>query len=271
VLPLCLNTVMPTAEGVNLKFQRARDHAADLEQKVRRFLDSNPFEVYEEEEQSTGDLLTCVRVHRQPPPELSLIIGDLIHDCRTALDHLAWQLVLANGNQPDEKTMFPIARSKNAFPSYAQKCLKGASKQTISGIEKLRPYQGGDERFWRLHRLDIEDKHRLLIPVGAAYRNFEMLTSFLGTERIPAATFPPLPIRPADRQYPLQDGAIVLRIMKAARESQQQGMMRTEHRFTFEVAFSDDTAVAGEPITPTLANLVDEIHQQVQPLIILLT
>lgn len=84
-----------SAAGVHLKFQRAREHVAELERRVGEFLDSMPFEVYEEEEQETGDLLYRVRVHRQPPPELSVVIGDLVHNCRTALDHLAWQLVLA--------------------------------------------------------------------------------------------------------------------------------------------------------------------------------
>lgn len=129
--------------------------------------------------------------------------------------------------------MFPIARSKDSYPSYAQKCLKGASKQAFATIERLRPYQGGDERFWRLHRLDVEDKHRLLIPVGAAHRNLLISITFVGNEEVPTATFSPLALNPADRQYSLQDGAVVLRIMKAAQEA-DQGSFRTGHGFMFE-------------------------------------
>jgi hypothetical protein len=82
-----------SAAGVHFKFQRAQQHAAELERRVQGFIQSAPFEVYEEEEQATGDLLTRVRVHRQPPPELSTVIGDVVHNARTALDHLVWQLV----------------------------------------------------------------------------------------------------------------------------------------------------------------------------------
>ena len=35
-------------------------------------------------------------------------------------------------------------------------------------IKSLEPYKGGDERFFPLHTLDIVDKHRLLITVGAS-------------------------------------------------------------------------------------------------------
>jgi hypothetical protein len=258
-----------TSAGVEMKFQRAREHAAELERRVREFLESTPFEVYEEEEQATGDLVTRVRVHRQPPPELSLIIGDIVHNARTALDHLAWQLVRANGVQPEEKTAFPIAWSKDSFPSYAKKCLKGVNKKTFAAVEELKPYRGGDERFWRLHRLDIEDKHHLLIPVGAAHRNVVLSMSFLGHEDTPPAEFPPLALKPADRQYPLQDGAVVFRVMKAAREADETSF-RSQYGLTFEVAFGDGLIIAGEPVVPTLAKLVEEAHQQVEPLISML-
>jgi hypothetical protein len=259
-----------SAVGVHLKFQRAREHIAELERRGREFMETKPFEVYEEEEKDSGDLLTRVRVHNQPPPELSLVIGDIVHNCRTALDHLAWQLVLANGATPGDNTAFPIARSKDSFPSFAKKCLKGVSKQAFSAVEALKPYPGGDDPFWRLHQLDIEDKHHLLIPVGAAHRNVTLSMSFLGWEDLEPVKAPPIALRPADRQYPLQDGAVVFRVMKAAREADQEHW-RTEYGFTFELAFGDGTSVAGEPVLPTLANLVEEINQRVKLLLAMLT
>lgn len=255
-----------TSAGVHLKFQRAREHVAELERRVREFIDSKPFEVYEEEEQATGDLVTRVRIHRQPPAELGLVIGDIVHNARTALDHLAWQLVLAGGNEPSDTTAFPISKSRDAFLATVNDRLKGATKQAISTVKKLKPYRGGDERFWRLHRLDIEDKHHLLILVGAAHRNLVVSMSFLGTEDMPRVDFPPVAIKPGDRQYPLQDGTVLFRDPRAAREA-DQGTVGTQYGFTIELAFSDNTAVAGETVMPTLPNLVEEIRQLVDPLI----
>jgi hypothetical protein len=256
-----------SAAGVHLKFQRARDHASELERRVREFIESTPFEVYEEEERATGDLITRVRVRRQPPTDLSITIGDVVHNARTALDHLAWQLVLANDAQPTDKTMFPIGKSREAFPSYAKACLKGVSKEAFKVVEGLKPYQGEDERFWRLHRLAIEDKHHLLVPVGASHRNIVMTMSFHGNEHLAPFKFPPIALNPANHQYPLQDGAEIFRVMQAARTGQE--LFHTEHAFTFEVAFGDG-ASAGEPLIPTLANLVEEISQAVEPLVSML-
>jgi hypothetical protein len=257
-----------TADGVHLKFQRAQEHVTELQRRVREFLDSGPFAVYEEEEPATGDLVTRVRVLCQPPVDLSAVIGDIVHSARTALDHLAWQLVLSSGSQPTDRTQFPIARSRDAFPSYAKACLKGVSKEAFRAIEQLKPYQGGDDRFWLLHRLDIEDKHHLLVPVGAAHRNILLEWSFLGNEHIPPMKAPPYALNPLDHQYPLHDGAEVFRVKRGARESESdQEQFRIEHRFTFEVAFGDGVLIAGEPVMPTLPTLVEEIRQAVEPVL----
>lgn len=45
------------------------------------------------------------------PLTFSAIIGDVLYDLRSALDHLAWQLVIANGGTPNRDTAFPIYSS----------------------------------------------------------------------------------------------------------------------------------------------------------------
>ena len=37
-------------------------------------------------------------------------------------------------------------------------------------IKRAEPYQGAGNPFWRLHQLDIADKHTLLVPVGVAHK-----------------------------------------------------------------------------------------------------
>jgi hypothetical protein len=102
---------------------------------------------------------------------------------------------------------------------------------------------------WQLHQLDIVDKHHLLLPVGTAYRNF-IIDPAVELRRLqPDWGIPPMPIalKPADRQYPLQDGAELLRIMPAARTSANM-----TPQFTFELAFGEGNIVQGEPLVPTL-------------------
>ena len=37
------------------------------------------------------------------------------------------------------------------------------SKAAIAAIDALKPYRGGDDLLWQLHRLENVDKHRVLI------------------------------------------------------------------------------------------------------------
>lgn len=57
----------------------------------------------------------------------------------------------------------------------------------MSLLKALKPYKGGNEPLWGLNRLDILDKHRLLVPVAAGHH-----TLFLGRSgpiRNPTADF----------------------------------------------------------------------------------
>jgi hypothetical protein len=37
-----------------------------------------------------------------------VILGEIIHDLRSSLDHVVWQLVIANGSLPGYWNQFPI-------------------------------------------------------------------------------------------------------------------------------------------------------------------
>ncbi|MFF0009758.1 hypothetical protein ACFYQT_40940 [Streptomyces tibetensis] len=247
------------ADEVRLKFERSRRHLTELESEIKSYRDREPFRMHPEEDEATGDLVYRVEVKESPPVELGLPLGDAIHSARSALDYLAWQLVIAGGGAPDFNTMFPISETEAKFNGDCQRRLRGASGSAVSAVQALRPFQGGDDRFWRLHKLDIEDKHRLLIPVGAAYRSVNVSFAFAGLNPIV------LGLNPADREYPLKNGAIVYRVMKAARESANQGMGET-HSFSFDIAFGEGVIVSGEPIMPTLADLIRDVESAVVPL-----
>jgi hypothetical protein len=108
------------------------------------------------------------------PARLNTLIGELLHDSRSALDHLAWQLVLHNGGQPTGATNFPILKvaptsdkqRKRPLPNLAG----GASKAARALIDAAQPYQLGDgyaeHPLWVLHQLWNIDKHRHVIAKG---------------------------------------------------------------------------------------------------------
>lgn len=107
-------------------------------------------------------------------------IGEVVHALRSALDHLAWQLVIAGGGTPNNRTQFPVCKRKTKTRVF--KCLPYPRKKfrlRISGevppralalIEAVQSYHGTDEsrRISAINELDVFDKHRELIVTATA-------------------------------------------------------------------------------------------------------
>ena len=161
---------MDKASPVRLKIKRAEKHISDLDVCIQSFFDSNPYRIGAKPHPVAAINHTTLFIAEvQPvPSDIALILGDAIHNLRSALDHLAWQLVKAGGGQPDRDTFFPICESSQ---QYASAFGRGEIKRMPVGAEKvlssIQPYQTLDQNLWLLHRLDIIDKHRLLLTIAA--------------------------------------------------------------------------------------------------------
>jgi hypothetical protein len=252
--------------GPRIKLTRARAHLDDLKEKIAGYLASKPFVVEKADEATTGDLVFRVRVQPSVPEEFGAVIGDVIHNARATLDLIIWQAVLANGGTPGKPTCFPMAKDAPSYLKTRTAALAGASADVFTLLDGLRPYPGGNDTLWRLHSLDILDKHRVLVPVGAAHRNvilnFRMPWPTGWPSRPPGMPeeiqFPPLVLRPADRQFPLQDGIEVGRVCAAARGT---NFGSDNPQFTFEIAFGDGQVVDGEPVLTLLETVVKEVER----------
>jgi hypothetical protein len=101
------------------------------------------------------------------------MIGDAAHNLRTALDHLAYHLVLVGTDNGEvrskgwEKIQFPIAHSADSYKSdrTAGK-VQGMERKAIEAIDALKPYKGGNEPLWLLNKIDNADKHSFILPIG---------------------------------------------------------------------------------------------------------
>jgi hypothetical protein len=90
---------------------------------------------------------------------------------RSALDHLAWHLVVAGGGEPGPRTAFPVfaldpARNEGALAAY-RACVEGMSDTAKARIEKLQPYHRHGRRkqnvLWILDDLSSTDQHTGLV------------------------------------------------------------------------------------------------------------
>jgi hypothetical protein len=100
------------------------------------------------------------------PPALPRVVGEVLFHLRGSLDNLAWQLVLANNGSPDSKTEFPMFKDEPEFDKGAPRKMRGMSDTARAAIKGLQPFEAWPEypdhsTLWKLHELNIIDKHRL--------------------------------------------------------------------------------------------------------------
>jgi len=99
----------PSLDGVRVKVSRAKFHAQALDKELLGLFPNGNY-IIAPEIHDNG--LCHVFRANQPPeadPSWSAIVGDCLHNLRSALDHLAYQLVRVSGGTPNIHTQFPIA------------------------------------------------------------------------------------------------------------------------------------------------------------------
>lgn len=168
----------PSLEGVEEKIDRAKRHLSDLGGLLEAALDPNRYQVVCEEEGETGKYAYRIEGTPLVDPEWSVIVGDFLFNLRSALDHLAWQLVILDGGTPNENTQFPILeaapvdRAGNRRPVQLKPPV--SSREILHALERAQPYSRMDGAaidatqmpLWAIKRLNNIDKHRLLLVVA---------------------------------------------------------------------------------------------------------
>lgn len=158
-----------------MKMRRARQFIEELRAELYRFRSTDPLHV------------TLTGVQEQPPPEnakLALdvpmqvhwdaigllpgtIVGDSIHNMRTALDLMASELARLNARS-DKNVYFPFAESQDKLQTAIKsKSFDFAGADAVALLESFAPYRGGNDLLRAIHDLDIRDKHTALIPAGS--------------------------------------------------------------------------------------------------------
>ena len=150
-----------------LKIERAKEHIKNFLSRIVEFGHSNGHSVLVHCKTNTGyDALEIVS-SKAIPPDLMCIAGDAIHNLRSALDVAMSEIeFVATGKRTDD-VLFPVYKRRDYLEKAVESRLKGkAPKRVIDYIvDSIQPYETGNgAAIWQLHRLDIEDKHRLIIP-----------------------------------------------------------------------------------------------------------
>jgi hypothetical protein len=157
---------MPLFADAYLKIERANHHIALLNTRLE-LLEQSDVATVEIDPKFGNEVIKHDIVDRKGKNALALIAGDAFHNLKCALDY-AWIEIITK--------LAPSALGKFAkFPVYPT-CVELEAALRGNGIDKaprdlfsvivseIKPYAAGDHAIWPIHRLNIRDKHRLLIP-----------------------------------------------------------------------------------------------------------
>jgi hypothetical protein len=105
------------------------------------------------------------KVQIPPAPEMTpVLVGDIIHNIRTSLDHLASEMARLKG-KPDKNVYFPFAENAGALDEMIKKKnFTYCGVDAVALLRALKPYKQGNLELRAIHDLDILDKHRDLLP-----------------------------------------------------------------------------------------------------------
>lgn len=147
------------------KYYRAQTHLKALERRIKVIQHANLKRVTADYDANTGEKIFLYNGKpRQLHPSISLIIGDAIHNYRSALDHLARGLVEVNKEKSTGDTAFPILTNPDQYTQSFDKKTKGMSAQTKAIIDSEQPLKARNKirgnRLALLKKLDDIDKHR---------------------------------------------------------------------------------------------------------------
>jgi hypothetical protein len=248
------------------KVSRAEEQTGALEREIDAFFAEKTYEIRESFDAKTSWKEATFFVLREPPLRWAVIIGEIFHDLRSALDHSISDLTIAENGQPLEGTEFPIFESETDYfrlrskgadkgkpaPGSGLYKIRGVSSQVQTTINWLQPFEvlkrkSGPSALSVLHLFNVIDKHRTIHIIRAradgggwrALRPFGMPMNYV------------LPIGE------IKDGAKIANRLAI----DPNGEMDVEFEFKFFIAFSDN----GEPKLAHLigANIIDVCRQNV--------
>jgi hypothetical protein len=249
----------------HLKIEWAYKHVDDLHAALQTFIDSEPYTISEKCDPQNGERVYYAARVAPVPPAILLIAGDILQNLRTALDYLICHLVRIKVGTTTTGNGFPIfenvPETKQEQASFARK-VEGLWKEPLDVIDRIGPYKGRNNDLWRLHELNIRDKHRLLLTAGAAVWQFNLGQHLRATDRATG-----LLANATDwwvgRKWPL-----------LVEEGQQlfvdppDAKVNKDIQFTFQVALNESGVCEGEPLIMVVRqslNLVRKIVTEFEP------
>ncbi|QDG88081.1 hypothetical protein [Pseudarthrobacter sp. NIBRBAC000502770] len=163
--------------SVQVKLDRAREHVGHLTEAVRNYV-RDELSVRRQVESDGREHVFFWETYSAPPPRLGLVIGDAVHNLRSALDHLVVSLAKEGAQrsgtmlsvEDEHRLQYPIFTSETKFNQKRARYLKFVPESMVEYIRGRQPFtiaSASHVHFLaRIHELDNTDKHRQInVPV----------------------------------------------------------------------------------------------------------
>jgi hypothetical protein len=179
-----------------LKINRAEKHLQDFEHDAGLYIKTHAYRAVRTIDTRCNEHRDCWRYHleitERPGENLAVVLGDMTHNLRSALDHIA---VAITPQRRKYSTFFPIISENIEYgfdvPTEAQLKARGGFDRAVEGmpadavaiIQRAQPYHLGPQSTKEVHllgilsRLDNADKHRDLIVLAPGLTNMSVTFS----------------------------------------------------------------------------------------------
>ena len=171
-------------EGPRLKLNRAQEHIHELQQVLIDFIATKPYRInYKLNSDQTFYECRVYYDGRTPPSQIGILIGEIVYQLRSVLDHIIFELSVPQIRQIVDREaqiratvvpQFPILTKRNERE--LSKRLKFVDKLVWDAVERYQPYDrtySSDPTkhpLSLLQRLSNADKHRVIATTVGGIR-----------------------------------------------------------------------------------------------------
>jgi hypothetical protein len=230
-------------------------HIRDLNQLLDTFAKSDFYVVTVEEYKGKNHVRIDIDKSGFSTIEAALIIGDALHNLKSALDLLYFKAMRETTGTVDHRTRFPIRDEREELVAAVDGGLKkkaltddpSALKIRTVIVDVIKPYQAGNPTLWALHDMNITDKHQLLIPVFDVMRFTD-----IRLEDDKEAFF-------ADGQPYFMDDSSRFKIERVGRLT-----VKDKGHAAIAIVFNVGVPFQNQPIIPALHRIAEEVTRTIE-------
>lgn len=162
------------AYAIRAKVDRARHHLEQLDTEMTSFTDRHPYAIRLKEQPRPEEWVYALFLTEPIPVMWGVILGEAVHDLRSALEHVVFQLAFDNKQGVEQQgTGFPIFDSQASWDSNGGssniKHLGTESQAFIRSVQPYAPCTDGRRHLWALQKMWNQDKHQLVHPWGILF------------------------------------------------------------------------------------------------------